>query len=36
VFDDYVFIVVRMFRYNDKAAAAEEAQASLILARTTC
>jgi magnesium transporter len=33
VFDDYVFIVVRMFRYNDKAATVEEEQVSIILGK---
>jgi magnesium transporter len=33
VFDDYVFIVVRMFRYNDLAATVEDEQVSLILGK---
>jgi magnesium transporter len=34
VFDDYVFIVVRMFRYNDLATTVEDEQVSLILGKT--
>jgi magnesium transporter len=33
IFDDYVFIVVRTFRYNDKAATVEEEQVSIVVGK---